>query len=203
MESLCLQEKYKKKLNSYSEWRAKGPAGLEKSQHHRAGANQFLRIDHTHFSLLHWLLKVILFPLFKSVHLVITHLLRSISSTTLLLLVNFPLYQVWQLFHRPAIAWPLSHMFTNRIPPNTLIFLSVYKLISFEHTLLLFFSEFLQDSKELWSKSPNSCMISVPLVAHYCPADLHCLNIFINCKWEGQKQREIVVQAKIYTNTQV
>lgn len=67
-------------------------------------------IDHRHLYLLHWLLKGILSPFFKNIHLVMTHLSWSTSSITSLLLVNFPLYQLWQLFHHPAIAWPLSCM---------------------------------------------------------------------------------------------
>lgn len=46
-------------------------------------------------------------------------------------------------------------------------------------------------------------MISVPLVARYHSAELHYLSIFINCKWTAQKDRKIILSAKIYANTQV
>lgn len=46
-------------------------------------------------------------------------------------------------------------------------------------------------------------MISISLVSHYHPAELHCPEITTNYKWEEQKERESIAQEKKYNNTPI
>lgn len=46
-------------------------------------------------------------------------------------------------------------------------------------------------------------MISISFVGHYHPAELHCPGIITDYKRKEQKDRESIVQAKIYNNTPV